>query len=170
MKNSTYLIVTQDGVFRGAVPGRVIGRLSVDVRWSWLLRAVVGGLLGSLVVSMFGIKRDAVCFCREQQMEEDFRGLVFWYEKGNFNFISEGFSSFIANNKQLVFLREFSVSRLKWFTLLIYILCILIRRSFLFCCVRAWCENRFKITLRFFSCLLWATRCSCREHSLVILH
>ena len=53
-----YLVV-RDGVFRRALPSRVIGGLTVDVRWSRLLGTVVSGLFGCLVVSMLGIKRDA---------------------------------------------------------------------------------------------------------------
>ena len=52
-------LVVRDGVFRRTLPGRVIGRLTVDVRWSRLLGTVVSGLFGCLVVGMLGIKRDA---------------------------------------------------------------------------------------------------------------
>ena len=62
IKNTTFVIylISNNGVFRGALPGRVIGRLTVDVRWSRLLGTVVCCLLGSLVVGVLGIKGDAV--------------------------------------------------------------------------------------------------------------
>ena len=59
-QKSIHYLVVRDGIFRGAIPGRVIGRLAVDVRWSRLLGTVVCGLLGCLVVGMLGIKGDAV--------------------------------------------------------------------------------------------------------------
>ena len=67
IKNTTFVVylISNNGVFRGALPGRVIGRLAIDVRWSRLLGTVVCCLLGSLVVGVLGIKGDALCvlFC-----------------------------------------------------------------------------------------------------------
>lgn len=62
IKNTTFVIylISNNGVFRGALPGRVIGRLAVDVRWSRLLGTVVCCLLGCLVIGVLGIKGDAV--------------------------------------------------------------------------------------------------------------
>ena len=59
LENKFHYLVVRDGIFRRSLPGRVIGRLTVDVRWSRLLGTVVSGLLGCLVVGMLGIKRDA---------------------------------------------------------------------------------------------------------------
>ena len=61
---SIHYLVVRDGVFRRALPGRVNGRLAVNVRWSRLLGAVLNSLLGCLVVYMLGIKRDAVIYER----------------------------------------------------------------------------------------------------------
>ena len=67
----SFNLVSNNGVFRGALPGRVIGRLAVDVRWSRLLGTVVSGLLGCLVVGMLGIKGDAVMKIeREEESDE----------------------------------------------------------------------------------------------------
>ncbi len=59
-QTSIHYLVVRDGVFRGALPGRVNDRLAVNVRWSRLLGTVLSGLLGCLVVYMLGIKGDAV--------------------------------------------------------------------------------------------------------------
>ena len=59
-KSIIHYLVIRDGIFRRGLPGRVIGRLAVNVRWSRLLGTVVSGLLGCLVVCMLGIKGDAV--------------------------------------------------------------------------------------------------------------
>jgi hypothetical protein len=70
----SFNLISNNGVFRGALPGRVIGRLAIDVRWSTLLGTVVCCLLGSLVISVLGIKGDAVyvfCFWNKWMIERN---------------------------------------------------------------------------------------------------
>ena len=84
-KTSIHYLVVRDGIFRRALPGRVIGGLAVDVRWSRLLGTVVSSLLGCLVVGMLGIKGDAVFVVgkkmRGEGAERDETGKYKWLHR-----------------------------------------------------------------------------------------